>query len=293
MKIMHKVSGLSYFFLELVQSTQCWSSGFHYASYGVSAVHLEGGSTPCEFSHSVLSYCFLPHGLHIRLSCTSATPGSVQIHVHGVGDAIQPHHLALASGSLGVCSRAFALCTKLHALGVCLFSLLNPVLQNRLVRLSMVKPGHDSCRICHGICYWTTVYTQFNDKLNVVLTIYSFLIYTNSMVALTYGILKAKVARFDSPPRSINFRKRKLWDCLRPVPISCHPLTSLTSLQHGNRQEPSNTCSKVKSVPSVHLLEGSTLLAICIPSVYYYGSSVVGVNSKSYLHCCYFHTIEH
>ena len=233
------------------------------------------------------------------MDCTPGFPvhqqhlGLVQIHIHGVGDAIQPRHLALASGSLGVCSRAFALCTKLHALGVCLFSLLNPVLQNRLVRLSMVKPGHDSCRICHGICYWTTVYTQFNDKLNVVLTIYSFLIYTNSMVALTYGILKAKVARFDSPPRSINFWKRKLWDCLRPVPISCHPLTSLTSLQHGNRQEPSNTCSKVKSVPSVHLLEGSTLLAICIPSVYYYGSSVVGVNSKSYLHCCYFHTIEH
>ena len=25
-----------------------------------------------------------------------------------------------------MCSRAFALCTKLHALGVCLFSLLNP-----------------------------------------------------------------------------------------------------------------------------------------------------------------------
>ena len=98
MKIMHKVSGLSYFFLELVYSTQCWSSGFHYASYGVSAVHLEGGSTPCEFSHSVLSYCFLPHGLHIRLSCTSATPGSVQIHVHGVGDAIQPCHLALTFG---------------------------------------------------------------------------------------------------------------------------------------------------------------------------------------------------
>jgi hypothetical protein len=78
-----------------------------------------------------------------------------------------------------------------------------------------------------GICYWTTVYRQFNDKLNVVLTIYSFLIYTNSMVALTYGILKAKVARFDSPPRSINFRKRKLWDCQTPVPISSHTLTTL------------------------------------------------------------------
>ena len=117
-----------------------------------------------------------------------------------------------------------------------------------------------------GICYWTTVYRQFNDKLNVVLTIYSFLIYTNSMVALTYGILKAKVARFDSPPRSINFRKRKLWDCQTPVPISSHPLTTLC-LQHGNRQEPSNTCSKVKSVPSVHLLEGSTLVCIIMGQV--------------------------
>ena len=143
-----------------------------------------------------------------------------------------------------------------------------------------------------GICYWTTVYRQFNEKLNVVLTLYSFLIQTNSMDALTYGILKAKVARFDSPPRSINFSKRKVWDCQRPVPISSHPLTSLC-LQHGNRQEPCNTCSKIKSVPSVHLREGSTLLAICIPSVYYYGSSVVGVNSKSYLHCGYYHTIEH
>ena len=46
----------------------------------------------------------------------------VQIHVHGVGDAIQPCHLALTSGSLGVCSRAYALCAKLHALGVCLLS---------------------------------------------------------------------------------------------------------------------------------------------------------------------------
>ena len=27
-----------------------------------------------------------------------------------------------------------------------------------------------------GICYWTTVYRQFIEKLNVVLTIHSFLI---------------------------------------------------------------------------------------------------------------------
>ena len=78
-----------------------------------------------------------------------------------------------------------------------------------------------------GICCWISVYRQFNGKLNVVLTICSFLIYTNCMVALTYGIMKAEVAKSDSPPRSINFRKRKLWDCVRPVPISSHPLNSL------------------------------------------------------------------
>ena len=72
--------------------------------------------------------------LSYPMDCTPGFPvhqqhlGLVQIHIHGVGDAIQPRHLALASGSLGVCSRAFALCTKLHALGVCLFSLLKPVL---------------------------------------------------------------------------------------------------------------------------------------------------------------------
>ena len=59
------------------------------------------------------------------MDCTPGFPvhqlGLVQIHVHRVGDAIQPSHLALASGSLGVCSRPFVL-----------------------------KPGHDSYRICHG-----------------------------------------------------------------------------------------------------------------------------------------------
>ena len=40
------------------------------------------------------------------MDCTPGFPvhqlGLVQIHVHQVGDAIQPSHLALASGSLGV-----------------------------------------------------------------------------------------------------------------------------------------------------------------------------------------------
>ena len=39
------------------------------------------------------------------LSITNTWLGLAQIHVHRVGDAIQPPQLALASGSLGVCSR--------------------------------------------------------------------------------------------------------------------------------------------------------------------------------------------
>ena len=67
-----------------------------------------------------------------------------------------------------------------------------------------------------AICNWPSVYRQFNGKLNVVLMIFTSDLDT-SVVAWTYGILKARGAKFDSPPRSINFRKRKLWDCLRPV----------------------------------------------------------------------------
>ena len=127
-----------------------------------------------------------------------------------------------------------------------------------------------------AICYWPSVYRQFNGKLNVVLTMYSLLIQTISVVAWTYGILKAEGAKFDSPPRSINFRKRTLWDCLRPV-----------CLQHGNRQEPSTPAHKSSQfqvctlqrvalyllfaslvcIMMVHVYQGSPLSHICTVAI--------------------------
>ena len=46
-----------------------------------------------QFSRSVVSDCLQPHELqHARPPCPSPTPGVTQIHVHRVGDAIQPSH---------------------------------------------------------------------------------------------------------------------------------------------------------------------------------------------------------
>ena len=46
-----------------------------------------------QFSRSVMSYSFRPHGLqHARLPCPSPSPGAAQTHVHRVSDAIQPSH---------------------------------------------------------------------------------------------------------------------------------------------------------------------------------------------------------
>ena len=47
-----------------------------------------------QFSHSVVSDSLLPYGLqHARPPCPSPIPELTQIHVHWVGDAIQPSHL--------------------------------------------------------------------------------------------------------------------------------------------------------------------------------------------------------
>ena len=163
------------------------------------ALHLSSAIQSCP----TLSY---------PMDCTPAFPvhqqhlGLVQIHVYGVGDAIQPCHLALTFG-VWECAAGPLPCVPnyMHLESV---SSLSWTLCCRIDWWDWVWLSQDMthAEYAMGICYWTTVYRQFNDKLNVVLTIYSFLIYTNSMVALTYGILKAKVARFDSPPRSINFR---------------------------------------------------------------------------------------
>ena len=46
-----------------------------------------------QFSHSIMSDSFWPHGLqHTRLPCPSPTPGACSTHVHRVSDAIQPSH---------------------------------------------------------------------------------------------------------------------------------------------------------------------------------------------------------
>ena len=47
-----------------------------------------------QFSYSVVSDSFWPHGLQqAKPPCPSPTPRVTQIHVHWVGDAIQPSHL--------------------------------------------------------------------------------------------------------------------------------------------------------------------------------------------------------
>ena len=44
-----------------------------------------------QFSHTVMSISFRPHGLrNARLPCPSPTPKASQTHVHRVGDAIKP-----------------------------------------------------------------------------------------------------------------------------------------------------------------------------------------------------------
>ena len=50
-----------------------------------------------QFSHSVMSDSLQWHGMqHARPPCPSPTPGVHQIHVHRVGDAIQPSHPMLS-----------------------------------------------------------------------------------------------------------------------------------------------------------------------------------------------------
>ena len=49
--------------------------------------------TLCCCCCSVVSDSLWPHGLqHTRLPCPSPSPGVAQIHIHWVGDAIQPSH---------------------------------------------------------------------------------------------------------------------------------------------------------------------------------------------------------
>ena len=48
----------------------------------------------CQFSRSAVSDSLRPHGLQpAKLPCHHQLPELTQIHVHRVGDAIQPFHL--------------------------------------------------------------------------------------------------------------------------------------------------------------------------------------------------------
>ena len=108
-----------------------------------------GREEALHFSSAVQSCPTLCDPMH----CTPGFPvhhqhlGLVQIHVHRVGDAIQPSHLALASGSLGCAAGPLCLSQDMT---------------------------HTEYAV--AICYWPSVYRQFNGKLNVVLIMYSLLI---------------------------------------------------------------------------------------------------------------------
>ena len=48
---------------------------------------------PAQFSHTAVTNSLQPRGLqHTRLLCPPLSPRVCQIHVHRVGDAIQPSH---------------------------------------------------------------------------------------------------------------------------------------------------------------------------------------------------------
>ena len=50
------------------------------------------------FSHSVVSDSLWPHGRqHARLLCPHHLPGFAQVHVHCIGDSIQPSHPLMPS----------------------------------------------------------------------------------------------------------------------------------------------------------------------------------------------------
>ena len=50
------------------------------------------------FSHPVMSNSLWPHGLqHTRPPCSSPSPKFAQVHVHCIGDAVQPSHPLMPS----------------------------------------------------------------------------------------------------------------------------------------------------------------------------------------------------
>ena len=58
------------------------------------------GNSSVQFSHSVVSNSLQNHGLqHARTLCPSPSPEVAQVHVHCIGDAIQPSHLLTLSSS--------------------------------------------------------------------------------------------------------------------------------------------------------------------------------------------------
>ena len=79
-----------------------------------------------QFSHSVMSNSWWPHGLqHTRPPCPSPTPGVYTKHVHLVGGAIQPSHPlfsasppALNLPSIRVFSNESALCIMWPNIGI-------------------------------------------------------------------------------------------------------------------------------------------------------------------------------
>ena len=116
------------------------------------------------------------------MDCTPGFPvhhqhlGLVQIHVRGVVDAIQPCHRLWLLG-VWECVVGPLPCVPNHMHLECVSSL-SWTLRCRIDWWDWVwlSQGMTHAEYAMGICFWTSVYTQLNEKLNVVLTLYSFLI---------------------------------------------------------------------------------------------------------------------
>ena len=128
---------------------------------------------------SVIQSCptLWPHGLqHTRLSCPSPTPGSCSNSCPSSWWCHSTTSAGFGFWESGSVQQAFALGTKLHALGECVSSL-SWTLCCRIDWWDWVWLSQDmtGAEYAMGISYWISVYRQFNEKLNVVLSIYSFL----------------------------------------------------------------------------------------------------------------------
>ena len=126
-----RVQSLSPLILFLVIGIQYQSRslGFPYASYGVSTVYLEGGSTPFQFSRSVVSYSVTPwtaaHQAFLSITNTWVLLKFMSIEL------VMPFNHLSWLWLLGVWECAAGLCLGYQTpctWRVCLFSLLDSVL---------------------------------------------------------------------------------------------------------------------------------------------------------------------